>query len=266
MAQPVGRRMPVSLARRFIGDLVHFAHKVPLCTLERTMRLGAVAAARLWADPRPGWCALFTKAYGLAAVNRPELRWAYIPYPQPHFYEHPYSVGSVAIERRIGNEDAVLFTHLRGPENQALLAIEAHLRRAKEDPIDSLPLFRRALKTSRWPAPLRRLVWWFGLNFSGHRRACHLGTFSVSVISAFGAWSVNLLTPVSTGINYGVLTPDGSLEVRLTYDHRVIDGGTVGARPGGNGSGAQWANSGRAPSAGRQGRLRALGGVSERRG
>jgi hypothetical protein len=227
MAQPVGRRVPVSLPRRFIGDLVHFAQQVPLCTMQRTMQLAAVADARVRAHPRPGWCSLFTKAYGLVAVARPELRWAYVPYPWAHFYEHPYSVASVAIERRLGNEHAVLFTHLRGPENQRLLAIEAHLRRAKDDPIESLPLFRRALKTSRWPLPVRRVLWWFGLNLSGHRRACHLGTFGISVVSALGASGLSLLTPVSTGINYGVLNADGSLDVRLTYDHRVIDGGTA---------------------------------------
>jgi hypothetical protein len=227
MAQPVGRRVPLSVPRRFIGDLVHFAHKVPLCTAHRTMRLAAVADARLVANPRPGWCTLFTKAYGIASAQRAELRWAYIPYPWPHFYEHPYSIACVAIERRHGAEDAVLFTQIRRPENQSLLQIEHYLQKCKQEPIDAIPLFRRILKTSRWPLPIRRLVWWFGLNVSGHRRARHLGTFGISVVSAFGAGSMNLLTPVSTGINYGVLNEDGSLEVRLTYDHRVIDGGTA---------------------------------------
>jgi hypothetical protein len=227
MAQPVGRRVAVSLPRRFIGDLVHFALKVPLCTMQRTMQLGAVAEARVRAEPRPGWCTLFTKAYGLVAVKRPELRWAYVPLPWAHFYEHPYSIASIAVERRFGDEDAVLFTHIRGPENQELMAIEGYLQRCKTEPIDSIPLFRRALKTSRWPLPLRRLLWWFGLNLSGHRRACHLGTFGISVVSALGASGLSLLTPVSTGINYGVLNADGSLDVRLTYDHRVIDGGTA---------------------------------------
>jgi hypothetical protein len=227
MAQPVGRRVAVSLPRRFIGDLVHFALKVPLCTMQRTMQLAAVAEARLRVQPRPGWCTLFTKAYGLVAVQRPQLRWAYVTWPSAHFYEHPYSIASIAIERKYGNEDAVLFTHIRGPENQGLMAIEGYLQHCKTDPIDDIPLFRRALKTSRWPLPLRRALWWFGLNLSGHRRACHLGTFGVSVVSALGASGLSLLTPVSTGLNYGVLNADGSLDVRLTYDHRVIDGGTA---------------------------------------
>jgi hypothetical protein len=227
MAQAIGRRIRVSLPRRFISDLVYFAQKVPLCTLERTMQLADVADARQKANPRPGWCTLFTKAYGLVAVKRPELRWAYVPYPWAHFYEHPYSVASVAIERRYHDEDAVLFAHIRGPENQTLTALEGHLRRCKNEPIDSVPLFRRILKTSRWPLLVRRLLWWCGINFSGHRRSCYLGTFGISVVAALGASSLSLLTPASTSLNYGVVNADGSLVVRLTYDHRVIDGGTA---------------------------------------
>jgi pyruvate/2-oxoglutarate dehydrogenase complex dihydrolipoamide acyltransferase (E2) component len=28
-------------------------------------------------------------------------------------------------------------------------------------------------------------------------------------------------------LNYGVIAPDGSVNVRFNYDHRVMDGGTV---------------------------------------
>ena len=227
MAQPVGRRVAVSLPRRFIGDLVHFAQKVPLCTAQRTMELATVADARLRAWPRPGWCSLFTKAYALVTVRRRELRWAYVAFPWPHFYEHPHSIASVAVERLLGTEHAVFFTQIRAPENQSLTQIERHLRRCKDEPIETNPVFRRILKTSRWPLPLRRLVWWSGYAFSGHRRARHLGTFGVSVVAGLGVATVNLLTPLCTGINYGVLDADGSLDVRLTYDHRVIDGGTA---------------------------------------
>jgi hypothetical protein len=227
MAHPVGRRLPVSLSRRFIGDLIHFAARVPLSTMQRTMHLAAVRDAREQAWPRPGWCALFVKAYALVALRRPPLRWAYIPWPRPHFYEHPANVACVGIERRLGDEDAVFFTHVRGPEDQSLSFIEAHLRRCKEEPVESIPLFRRILYTSRLPRPLRRLLWWLGLNVSGHRRARYMGTFGVSVVAALGGAGTSLLTPVTTGLTYGVLADDGSLDVRLTYDHRVLDGGTA---------------------------------------
>jgi hypothetical protein len=215
------------LPRRFITDLVHFAQQIPLCTVQRTMRLAAVADARERAVPRPGWCALFIKAYSLVAARRPELRRAFIPLPWPHLYEHPYSVASVAVERRLADEDAVFFTHVRDPENQTVTAIDDHLRRCKTEPVESIALFRRILCTSRLPLPVRRLLWWVGLNTSGHRRARYLGTFGITAVASLGALSTGLLTPVTTALNYDMLLPDGSLEVHLTFDHRVIDGGTV---------------------------------------
>src|SRR5438128_10978349 len=96
MAQPVGRNIPLSLPRRFICDLVHFAHKVPSVPVQRRMNLGPLLAARQEADPRPSWCALFTKAYGMVAAATPELRRAYLSFPRPHLYEHPINVASIA--------------------------------------------------------------------------------------------------------------------------------------------------------------------------
>jgi pyruvate/2-oxoglutarate dehydrogenase complex dihydrolipoamide acyltransferase (E2) component len=32
---------------------------------------------------------------------------------------------------------------------------------------------------------------------------------------------------LTTTLNYGQFEPDGTLDVRLTYDHRVLDGSTV---------------------------------------
>lgn len=225
MPQPVGRCLPVSLPRRFMCDLAHFGQKTPLCTAQRTMQLGSLVAARARAEPRPSWCAIFMRAYGLVAARRPQLRWAYIPLPWPHFYEHPYSIASVAVERDYGDEKAVFFGHIRAPETQALAAIDAHLRRYKEAPIEDIALFRRVLYTSRLPLLLRRLLWTYGIAVSGHRRSRVLGTFGISVTSSLGASTQHLLTPITTALNYDILHPHGALAVRLTYDHRVLDGG-----------------------------------------
>jgi hypothetical protein len=227
MAQPSGRWIALSLPRRFIGDLVTFSRLAPLTTMQRTMRLSAVVEARQCIQPRPGWCALFTKAYSFVAAQRPPLRQAYMPWPWPHFYEHRVSIASVAVERRYGEEDAVFFTHLRNPHEQTLIAIETHLSHCKTDPIESIALFRRILQISRLPRPLRRLVWRFGLYTSGRRRARHLGTFGVSVTAGLGAANLDLLTPLTTALNYGVVSAEGAVDVRLTYDHRVLDGGTA---------------------------------------
>jgi hypothetical protein len=227
MKDPKGRKLALSLPRRWVGDLLHFARKVPGVVVQRHMDLAPLVRARALAARRVSWCALFTKAYARVAADTPELRRAYVPFPWPHLYEHPRSVASVAIERLYRDERAVFFAHLLGPDTQPLLALDAHLRRFKEEPVEKFGLFRRALLVARLPRPLRRLLWWVGLNSSGYKRARRMGTFGVSVYSGLGADSFNHLTPLTTTLNYGVIGGDGRVAVRLIYDHRVMDGGTV---------------------------------------
>jgi hypothetical protein len=195
--------------------------------VQRRMNLAAVVGARQLAQPRPSWCAIFTKAYGSVAAARPEFRRAYLSFPWPHLYEHPIAVASIAIERRYGEEEAVFFAPFRNPEQKALLELDAELNRLKELPIDDVSSFRRALSISRLPWPLRRLVWWVGLNVWGRKRAHYMGTFGVSVYAGLGAASLHPLSPLTTALNYGQIDADGSVDVRLIYDHRVVDGATV---------------------------------------
>jgi hypothetical protein len=227
MGEPYGRRLPLSLPRRIIGDLLHFARQVPSVPVQRRMNLAPLVAARDQAVPRPSWCALFTKAYALVAANRPGLRRAYLSFPWPHLYEHPCSIASVAIERQVGEEDAVLFVQVRGLESHSPQQLDAYLKDCKEQPIETIGTFRRALRVGRLPRPLRRLLWWYGLNVSGYKRARNLGTFGVSVYSGLGAEALHPLSPLTTTLTYGVIADDGTVDVRLIYDHRVLDGATV---------------------------------------
>ncbi len=227
MPQPTGRNIRLSLPRRFVCDLLHFAHRVPTVPVQRRMNLAEVVAARRAAAPRPSWVALFTKAYAFVAAARPELRRSYLSFPTPHLYEHPVSVASVAVERRFGDEDAVFFGHITQPENRGLPELDAKLRELKERPVESVGAFRKALRVSALPRPLRRLAWWVGLNAWGRKRAQFLGTFGVSVYAGLGAASLHPLSPLTTALNYGVIDADGSVDVRLVYDHRVLDGATV---------------------------------------
>ena len=122
----------------------------------------------------------------------------------------------------------MFFARLRGPERDSLVALEDLLRHYKRDPIERVGRYRRALRISHLPLPVRRLLWWTALNVSGEPRARNLGTFGVSVYSGLGAESLHPLSPLTTTLNYGVIQPDGTVAVRLTYDHRVLDGATVG--------------------------------------
>jgi hypothetical protein len=227
MHSPSGRRIPLSLPRRFVSDLLHFARKVPSVPVQRRLLLDRVRFARERAAGRPSWCAVFLKAYGLVAAELPELRRAYLPWPWPHLYEHAVNVASVAIGRAYRGEPAVFPAHFRQPERQSLVQLDAHLRYYKEAPVEGIGLYRRALLVSRLLRPLRRLLWWVGLNSSGAKRARRMGTFALSVYSGLGAESLHPLTPLTTTLNYGVVGEDGQVDVRLVYDHRVLDGATV---------------------------------------
>jgi len=227
MPHPHGRYLPLSLPRRFVCDLIHFAKQTPTVPMERRMRLAPLVAARAAAEPRPGWCAVFLKAYAIVAARRPVLRQAYIPFPWPRLYEHPINVASVGIERRYDDTEAVFFAQVRSPEQLSLLELTAQLEHAKEAPIENISHFRRILRVSSLPRPLRRLAWWLGLNASGYWRAKYMGTQAVSVVAGLGAAGLHLLSPLTSALNYGVFEEDGSLPVRLTYDHRVMDGGTA---------------------------------------
>jgi hypothetical protein len=227
MSEQAGQTFPLSVPRRLICDLLHFARQAPTVPVQRRMHLGALVRVRAQAAPPVSWCAIFTKAYARVAVQFPELRRAYLSFPRPRLYQHPHSIASVAIERLYDDENAVLFAHLRRPEEQTLRQLDYHLRRFKEEPIENFGLFRRALKVSRLPRWLRRTLWWYGLNTSGLRRAQHMGTFGVSVYSGLGAESLHPLSPLTTTLHYGVLRRDGTMSVSITYDHRVLDGATV---------------------------------------
>jgi hypothetical protein len=150
-----------------------------------------------------------------------------MPFPKPRLYEHPYNIASVAVERSYRGECEVFFGHIRAPETQSLVALQEHLRNYKESPVEQVSLYRRALRVGRFPLPVRRLMWRYALHLSGPGRARRLGTFGLSTYSALGAHSLHPLSPLSTTLNYGPVREDGTVTVRVVYDHRTMDGCTV---------------------------------------
>src|SRR5262249_48887273 len=97
-----GRKIPLSLARKMIGDFVAVSQRIPLAHGERRIDIRALRAAvmAMPRHPRPDWLPLFFKAYAIVAADRPALRRLFIRRPWPHLYEHPENVGSVVISRR----------------------------------------------------------------------------------------------------------------------------------------------------------------------
>jgi len=180
------RRVSLSLGRRLIGEVCHFALRTPNGVVERAMDLGPVMAARAVHPDPPSWIALFAKALALAGTDIPALRQCYVRLPWPGIYEHPSSVVMVTIERDVAGEPIPLFGRLKHPEFKSLDETHTTLRALKTAPLNSVREFAYALTTSRLPLPLRRLLWWLGLN-TGPYRMAYFGTAVISVTAPFGA-------------------------------------------------------------------------------
>jgi len=220
-----GKPIRLSASRRFVCDLLAASSSVPTVPTQRRMCVAALCEARTAHPARPPWAALFTKAYALTALEMPELRRVYVKIPWAHLYEYPRSVAGFTVEREYRGERCVFAGRIREPERMSLSALTDAIRHLQQVPVDEHEEFQRTLRLSRLPWPLRRLAWWLGLNW-GRQRARFFGTFGVSVYSGLGAESLHPISPGNT-LNYGVIDPDGGVDVRIVYDHRVMDGGTV---------------------------------------
>jgi len=225
--RPKGIRLRLTPARQLIIEMLHHARKQPSIPVSREMNVGRLVELRQeLADP-PSWTALFLRAYGLAGRRIPELRRAYIPWPFSHLYEHPYSIGTVIVERDLQGETVLLAAKVRAPEANPLERIGRHLRRFKEAPVYQVSHFRQLLRLARLPWLLRRFLFWHSLNWSGALRAKRFGTFMVSSYGKLGAEQIHPLTPLTTLVTFGPISADGDVVTKVIYDHRVVDGRTV---------------------------------------
>ncbi len=227
MAMVTGQRMALPLPRRWIADLLHAGRRIPTVTVERRVDVSAVAAARKRLVDPPPWVVLFTKAYAIVASRRPELRRAYMPFPWPHLFQADESVATVAVERDYCGEPAVFFGSLQHPDRQSIAQLTHHMNRWRTHPVENIRSFQSLIKYTKLPWPVRRMVWWYTANLSRKWRMRVFGTFGVSVTASEGATALNLISPLSTSVNYGIFAADHTLPVRVHFDHRVLDGAPV---------------------------------------
>jgi hypothetical protein len=213
--------------RRLVCDYLHFAAAVPAATAERRMDLFRLVGAREAASPRPGWAAIFTKAWGMVCANAPALRRTCLSSPWERLYQHPISTALIAVERPYGDETGLFFLPVARPDGMALADLDTRIKWFRDRPAAGCGAIRRQLRVSSWPLYLRRLAWWAGLNFSGRHRARVFGTFGVSACSGLGAETVQARTLQTTTLHYGVVGPGGQVAVRVTFDPRAVDGPDV---------------------------------------
>ncbi len=222
-----GRYFRLSLGQRLACDFLDKGAHIPWATVQRNMSLAGIVAVRNLACPRPGWCAIFTKAYAHVCAVFPELRRSRSSFPRTGLYEHSRVGALVAVERKICDEAVVLFQPIPNPDCYSLADLSAHIRHAQEQPVETIAPFRSQLQTSAWPAWVRRLAWWLRLDASARRSASNHGTFGVCSVAAQGAGATGLRTPLATNLNYGVIRKDGSVDVAITFDQRVVGAAIV---------------------------------------
>ena len=227
MADPrKGRWLSLSPARKMVLEILHHGRHVPALPLSKVMCVGKLSDVRK-AGAFVSWIAIFMKGYGLVAQRHPELRRAYIPFPWPHVYEHPISVWGVVLEREYDGEDIVLGAKLRAPEIQTLADLDEHMARFRNAPVQEIGDFRQWLRVGRLPGFLRRLTFWHTLYLSGYKRSKRLGTFAISSLGNLGVEQHHPVSPLTTYLTFGPISPQGEVNVKIIYDHRVMDGRCV---------------------------------------
>lgn len=224
MGEAADHTVPLSRGRRIMCDFLHASMSVPLVAIQKTMDLAQVASARQAAQPRPTWSSIFTKAYGRVVAATPELRRAFLTFPYERLYQYTRTTADVAVECQIEGESVVVPGPVRDPESRPLLDIDQFLGRCKANAIMEIPRFRRALRLAPWPRGVRRLGWWVVLNVSGRLRRKYFGTFCVTSVGGQGVDSLRPLAPCISLLHYGAIDARGLVTVRLTYDHRIVDG------------------------------------------
>ena len=228
MTSQQGTYRTLSPARRWMCDLVALSQSIPIAALEHRLNLQPIIAAReALTSPRPGWIALFLKAFAIVARNRPSLRQSYFNFPWPRIYEHPISIAAITVEREWRDEPAVFFDILPQPDTMGLMDLQRHLHSLKTEPVESIHTFCRLIRGNILPLPLRRLLWRWLYSFSGPRRATYIGTYAINGGTRFPIRPVTTTGALGTTIYFGMFHPDGTTDVCLTFDHRVMDGGEV---------------------------------------
>lgn len=220
--RPSPRRLRLPRSRRLTCDVLHYHRKVPTCAHDRFCELRPLLLARQISSRRISWSLLFIKAFGLVARDFPVLRQSYQPWPWPHIYEHPSSVGMLAVQREHQGEPWLFWGRFSEPESHSLLSMQNTLDRYLSDPVQDI--FQRQWQLSAFPTPIRRLFWWWTLNAAGSKRPRRVGTFFLTTLAGQGAEIQHPPAFLTSNLTYGPLDEQGRSRVTIAYDHRLTDG------------------------------------------
>ena len=222
-----GRYVPLSVPRLLVRDLVHFGRKSHTVGINVTLNLAPLALERRKHRPPIGWAALIVKASALVSRRMPEFRQAFMPFPWAHLYQHPHSVASIVIERGWQQQTGIFFDQIQRPEELSLEEIDRQIRGMKFLPVERVGGYRRIIRFTRLPTPIRRLFYRLCLYVSGRMRAKYFGTFSINSIPAPRTKIMQSVTALTVSLFYGYIEANGDVLFQVLWDHRVMDGQPV---------------------------------------
>ena len=219
-----GQRRKLRNERRLISDVIRIANRMPLAGLQREMDLGLLNLLRMKTAPRISWDVVMMRAYGLLAIEMPELRQIYTRFPVPHLYEHDHSVCMLTIAREYHGRERLFFARFGAPELHTLTQLQEQYNHYRTAPVEEIKQFRHQINFARVPLPIRRLTWWSLFNLVPSKRASHMGTFGMSLSSYRDAQGTKHLGPNTTILGIDPHPKRGLSRLLLTFDHRVLDG------------------------------------------
>jgi len=218
------RYVRLTLPRLWIRDTIYFGKKSMIAGGSTVLRVSAVMAARRNCQPLVSWNAILIKALALTSRKWPELRRSYISFPWPHLYEHPHCVATVVVEREWQGARCVFFDQIPAPESKSLREIDQRLDGMESLKIEAVGSFRRLIRITRLPLPVRRLIWLIALRGAGRLKSRYFGTFSINSLTSRHARTTQNASPVTMSFEYAPIQPGGEMPFQVFMDHRVIDG------------------------------------------
>ena len=228
MSGHLRRSFRVPLHRRWTTDIIHFGRKAYIVGVDTVINVAAASAARGSTTPPVSWVSIWIKAVALAAIKWPELRTAYLPFPWPRLYVHPFSVVALPVEREWRNSHAVFFDTLKQPEPMSLRRhIDPWFNGLKNGPIEGYGAFRHIIRISKLPLPLRRMLWSIPAQWSGRLRSKYFGNFAINSLAQTRLAVVQVVTPGSWVFYLGRVNANGTMRVQIFWDHRIADGVVV---------------------------------------